>query len=47
MRLKRRADSNVGLADVSGRRSSAVIESGFKPSAEVGIAYFLCLAITA
>ncbi len=29
MRQKRRADSNVGLADESGRRSGAAIESGY------------------
>ena len=29
MRLKRKADPNVGLADESGRHSGAVIESGY------------------
>ncbi len=29
MRWKRKTDSNVGFADESGRRSAAVIESGY------------------
>ena len=32
MRQKRKANSNVGLADVSGRRSSAVIKAGVAKS---------------